>query len=81
MNLKHENLQNMVLACMYIMYSLPTFFILRKREICNFDKSDLKYLLGRYVSLSMKQFNQLLTKDIRDNDIYIFRKSKFFNLL
>lgn len=81
MNLKHENLQNMVLACMYIMYSLPTFFILRKREICNFDKSDLKYLLGRYVSLSMKQFNQLLTKDIRDNGIYIFRKSKFFNLL
>lgn len=81
MNLKHESLQNMVLACMYIMYSLPTFFILRKREICNFDKSDLKYLLGRYVSLSMKQFNQLLTKDIRDNDIYIFRKSKFFNLL
>lgn len=81
MNLKHESLQNMVLACMYIMYSLPTFFILRKREICNFDKSDLKYLLGRYVSLSMKQFNQLLTKDIRDNGIYIFKKSKFFNLL
>lgn len=81
MNLKHESLQNMVLACMYIMYSLPTFFILRKREICNFDKSDLKYLLERYVSLSMKQFNQLLTKDIRDNGIYIFKKSKFFNLL
>lgn len=56
------------------MYSLSAFFISRKREICNFDKSDLKYLLGRYVSLSMKQFNQLLTKDIRDTGYIYFQK-------